>query len=604
MTTLDRYILLAVVAGVPLFFAPSANDVSALPKATVVVVAAVVLIASRLGRLARDGTISVVRGPVVTAVASLVVAFVVTSVFSDALMRSLLGAYSRWAGVLVYLGYVVIAYAIATTFRESIRELAVAAAVGATLVTGYAVIQEVGLDPIEWVIPYEGRFATLGNPNFLAGYLAIVVSLVGYLAVTAGSPLSRVVWGVDLVWLGIGIVLSRSVQGPVAAVGGLSILMLALLKDRQIRWWKWGERAWLLTAIAASTVAIAGAIGVGPLAPYLLEVLEDRRWYWQTAGRMFVSSPVVGIGPGHYGLYYRTFRPFDAWEELGPSMSVSSAHSVPFEMFSVGGAVLGVAYLAVIAVTASALVTGLRRLGGGRLLAIGGFGGGWFAYQLQSLVSVDVPQLGVFHWVTGAAVVAIAGAVVVGDTTILRRRDALWRTAAAVAATVVLVVGLIFVTRPVRADLAVRSDVFRAVQLAPWESYYWLELGATAEAVGLTDNARKAYQRSVAADPRYWNALLDLTRLTARTGDMEQAVMLAERLLEIDSIAPFVRADTANLYLRIGRSEGAVDLLEYALSLEPDRADWWRSLGDAYDASGRSPDAERARARAEEIESA
>jgi len=480
----------------------------------------------------------------------------------------------------------------------SFRLLAMAAAFGAGLVTVYAVVQEVGLDPIEWVIQYAGRFATLGNPNFMAGYLAIILPLVGYLAFTAPSLWARVAWMGLTVWLSIGIAVSRSVQGPVAAAGGVSVLGLALARHHGLGSWSLIKRSWAVIATSAGVVAIAGAIGVGPLSTYLLDTLQDRRWYWQTAAGMFRSSPLVGVGPGHYGMYYREFRPFDAWDVLGSNMSVSSAHSVPFEMFAVGGLLLGLAYLAVVAVVARALMVGLQRLEGDALLALGGFGGAWLAYQLQSLVSIDVPQLGLFHWVTGAAVVTLSGATAVTDFQVLGRRDSLLKAAAYFAAAVVVVLGITLAPRPYRADLASRSNLIEAVQLAPWESFYWLDLGAAAEEAGLTENAQRAYQRSVEADPRYWNGLLDLTRLTVRSGEIDTALPLAERILEVDAIEPFVRADTAGLYLRVGAPGRAIELLDYALAVEPERADWWLLLAEAHDLDRNPAEADVARARA------
>lgn len=42
---------------------------------------------------------------------------------------------------------------------------------------------------------------------------------------------------------------------------------------------------------------------------------------------------------------------------------------------------------------------------------------------------------------------------------------------------------------------------------------------------------------------------------------------------------------------------GAIELLDYALAVEPERADWWLLLAEAHDLAGNPAEADVARAR-------
>lgn len=155
--------------------------------------------------------------------------------------------------------------------------------------------------------------------------------------------------------------------------------------------------------------AVLGLASIGPLSILGEQrTLRLRRYYWEAGVAMFLDDPVAGVGPGRYGANYRAFRTEEAALNSGEfTVSADAAHSVPLDMFAQGGLLAGLAYLVVVGLIAGVIISGFRRLEGRDRLLLGAFAGAWAAYQVQSLVSIDVAPLAAAHWLLAGAIVAI-----------------------------------------------------------------------------------------------------------------------------------------------------------------------------------------------------
>jgi len=170
-----------------------------------------------------------------------------------------------------------------------------------------ALAQAAGWRPVWWV-PWEGRHAvygTFGNPNFIAEYLApIVVLAIGWSLETG----KRTRWA----------------YGTAVAILSLAVLFLTVSRS-----------AWLGLAVGASVFLVAGfpalraggrggLLGLAAAAFIIVSVtmwsplwtrvassfggdepgVATRLFMWKTAVRQFREHPVIGCGPGGYGLGY------------------------------------------------------------------------------------------------------------------------------------------------------------------------------------------------------------------------------------------------------------------------------------------------------------
>jgi O-antigen ligase len=113
---------------------------------------------------------------------------------------------------------------------------------------------------------------------------------------------------------------------------------------------------------------------------------------------MLGDRPLFGFGLASFEGWFYAYRPVAVAVADGFRRSTDAPHSVPLEMLASGGLLLGLAYLALVGVTGWALIRGLRHRAGVERVLLAGLGGAWLAYQVQSLVSIDVPPIAVLHY--------------------------------------------------------------------------------------------------------------------------------------------------------------------------------------------------------------
>jgi len=80
----------------------------------------------------------------------------------------------------------------------------------------------------------------------------------------------------------------------------------------------------------------------------------------------------------------------------------------------------------------------------------------------------------------------------------------------------------------------------------------WTNYGVTLEKLGDARAAGTAYQKAMGVDPNYLNAWLYLARLYRAAGDIQRAVPLFNRALEIEPTNSDVNADLAELEFKAG----------------------------------------------------
>jgi len=164
-----------------------------------------------------------------------------------------------------------------------------------------AIAQYLGLDPfrlIGWQAPASGSvrlnvYATLGNPNFVAAFLACVLPLSWVL--DGSRKRNRVLSGLAALLMIVGIVVTGS-RAPI--IGGICLVLCAgwLFPSISIR-----QRVMGLVILVLFAVLAAGLSGARPIR----ETLEGRLFIWQVAiGRASARTLALGDGPGAFAARY------------------------------------------------------------------------------------------------------------------------------------------------------------------------------------------------------------------------------------------------------------------------------------------------------------
>ncbi|MDP9021640.1 MAG: O-antigen ligase family protein [Actinomycetota bacterium] len=612
----QRATLAALLAGSALVFWRGSYDVFNTPKATLVVLATIVVLATGAVRLSRTRVLHLPRTRAWLALALFAAGLVAATLTGGAPMRATVGEPGRHTGLAMYITYVVLFVVSLTLFRDRSPDVLIRAlAVAAVPVAGYGLLQAAGIEPFEWIAFEAGPqvVSTMGNANFLAAWLGMVVPLaiggalraswsVGWRAAAAGAAALALVVAVA----------TGSLQGVAVAAVGIAPVAWIWAGSRLSRRSRWAVAA--VVSVAVVGVVAAVAAGIGPLETVRSSAalsLSTRAGKWAAAWRMFTDHPVAGVGLAGFGDRFNLYRSAEVAARSGLLRSVDDPHAVPLALLTSGGVVLGAGYLAVVGVTAWSLVRGLRTAHGDDQVLLAALGGAWLGYQLQSLVSIDVPPLAALHWVLAGAIVGRATRpawwtlTLPGAPAPSRRRGGppgLAPRSPGMLASITLVAvaaGAIALT-PLRADvaaahavrLAARGDTQaafaayeRASQVAWWEGMYPALTGAYLTELGSYREARQRHEEAAAREPRNLVHRINIARLSAALGEIQRARDAYQTALALDPKTPEVLAEVGEFELQHGNPRVAADLLQRAVERRPGNRTWQQLLTQAREAA-------------------
>jgi putative inorganic carbon (HCO3(-)) transporter len=283
----------------------------------------------------------------------------------------------------------------------------------------------------------------------------------------------------------------------------------------------------------------------------------------------------------------RAHRPPEDVRSFGWLTQADAAHSVPLDMAAGGGLPLAAAYLAFVVLTGVALVRGLLRLTGPPLLLLGAFGGVWAAYQAQSLVSIDLPQLSMLHFLSAGAILALtasprpAGPPPAAAAAVTRRG---WpRFALALAAVpVAVVLALLATTIAAERELgtayramqagqpwATVKAARRAVALTRWQPSTWGALGRAYSHAGYHDLALDSHLQALRRDPRDFLEIAVAIDDAEALGRPHTVLALARRGIAVEPQAAEIKLLAARAALRLGLRDEARRWVEAALAFDP-----------------------------------
>lgn len=180
-----QYLLLAALVVAPLLFSPNSTRPFDLVNTSIVRATALLVIFLWLwGQLTatRTTVVQTFDHPIVRAVLLFLVAVLLSTLLSASPSASLHGSFLRNQGTYTLLACMVIFWVISDTIRSTGQiELGIAlASLVGFLVSLYAIIQFRGLDSIQLGTSWDPArsSSTLGNPNFLGGFLILMIPLV------------------------------------------------------------------------------------------------------------------------------------------------------------------------------------------------------------------------------------------------------------------------------------------------------------------------------------------------------------------------------------------------------------------------------------------
>jgi tetratricopeptide (TPR) repeat protein/O-antigen ligase len=415
---------------------------------------------------------------------------------------------------------------------------------------------------------------SLGSPNHLSAYLVLLMPLALARGLVARRHVERLAfWFLALLMLGL-IVVSRSRGGLMGALGGLTVLAIGS--------WPYLGRRWpMLRPTRRRVVALISLLIIGFVGFTLVLALRSRVEtarvrldMWRSALQMVAGNPLLGVGPGSFGLEYLRFRDAAQFSEV-----FSQAHNIYLHTL----ATLGIAGMVATAWLVCTLVITAWRLWRGegdrcwawtRLGAMAGLAG-FATHGLVDALFLEFPS--VFLVVIMLATFAVRPVSPRPTPT----RSARWWLKPALASVLFAVgigaaiwsdTGFVAFDHAVsashRGDWAATVESLRtAVNRDPDYDYYRLQLGLAYGQLAADDpaflpDAIAAY-RSGGIDGDYY-ALnhANLAWLLWQAGEQEDALHEMKRAVELEQVNYNYYLNLGLMLERMGRSEAAH--LEYA----------------------------------------
>ena len=328
-----------------------------------------------------------------------VVGLVISLIGSKApLAIQLYGAPGRLTGIITYLSLsIYLSFCAISENRIHITKLSKLLIMLGAIMSFYGLLQSLGLELFAYGSSYGSSvFGTLGNSNFLSGFLGITSSAT--VVMIFGSKLTvsqRALFVCYSILSLITIYRSNSQQGFINFAAGLGIgLSIYLFSYRKILF-----ASLTLGICGLSGLAIvAGVFNLGPFAGFIYQTsVSLRQGYWNAAVSMLANHPFFGVGMDNFLNWYRRFRSEETTLK-NPGIVSDSAHSVILDVGAGSGFITLVAYIALMALVCRAIIKVVRR---SKVLEIEfiAVSAAWFAYQVQSLISINQIALATWGWV-------------------------------------------------------------------------------------------------------------------------------------------------------------------------------------------------------------
>jgi O-antigen ligase len=554
--------------------------------------------------------------------------------------HSAVGSYPEYQGLLRLVLWAVIAAGAASLAQRQTGWRLIARTVVVTLLAVGAVawLQKAGIATIGGPGGWSKRaWSTIGNPSHLGVWLVLALPFAAerffaddHRAWRACAAVSGAVAVVALAW-------SASRGAMIGFVVALTVGVVLVTRGRprveRVRIALGGAGA--LVFVAAVMLLTAGRFA--RLSAFFDVSAGSAGWrfiIWRTALRIAADRPVLGWGLNTMRFVYPSYRSASALDSPINMGTVADMHNLVLNTAASLGAAGVVALLACVVMAAMVVwrAGDPRAADSTRAVTIGVSLTGFFVAVLFHYPTID----------SGTLTAVLLGVLVAFEAGIAFSRSGVtapvraqpgapealaWRLGA-YALSALLIATTLAAASLVAADVAAsralglarvgapwaqtRAALSRAEALAPWELAFrkvWATAGTSSapregDAAVVTDvnAALDAAARSAPLDSSVQGArgdlMLHVARTSASTRDLNAAEQAYRDALVRDPNNAVYWAGVGQVQYAKGDFAGAVTTFERVVALAGDSPQMWKALAQAYRASGRPQDAERAEARA------
>jgi len=336
-----------------------------------------IFVLSKLKKIPRRSNVTVL---VILSFLLLLNAIVISVASKSPWEQLLFGRTGRGLGLIIFFSMIIITIISSMIIQtNSTQHILKGLITSGILSCSYGILQYFNLDFFEWDTRTNGVIGTIGNPNFLSSFAAMIFI----------PSLVLFGWGKLKYWLLIltplllyTIFIAVSTQGYVALITSILAFLLIFYwyKNKLI------FRFLSIISLIAVSISLFGSLGHGPLSYYLYKrSVQSRGDFWRSAFETGSSNPFFGVGFDSFGDYSLLYR-----DQIAASHTFAeytdSAHNYYLDNFATGGFIFLLLNLVLTLFILFSFFKIQKRIGVFDK-NIAALFCAWLVYQLQSLIS-------------------------------------------------------------------------------------------------------------------------------------------------------------------------------------------------------------------------
>jgi len=290
---------------------------------------------------------------------------IITTIFSQNIEISFYGLHSRYQGLYSYFFYFLFFLLLLVnikTIRE-IKRMIITAVISSFFVSLYGLVQMAGFDFMDWTEPtfITGRAtSTLGQPNFLASYLLLVIPLSVYLIIKTNKFLIRFFWIITFLFQILCLFFTYSRGGWVGLVLGTiltGLIYLWIIKKNVLFFLK--NKKYIKFILLFASLLVICMVCLLSRSDFFRHRIKSsfdfksgsvavRINFWQAGWQAFKKNPILGYGLETQGEVFVEYYKKD-WAVYGNvNVYPNRAHNLFFDILLSSGLVGLIAYLALL----------------------------------------------------------------------------------------------------------------------------------------------------------------------------------------------------------------------------------------------------------------
>ncbi|MFH1416300.1 MAG: O-antigen ligase family protein [Elusimicrobiota bacterium] len=565
-----KYLFFLSLFFIPLAFWMGLGDPASSLKLFILRISGVILFSVFIIR----GRITLPQGSYLYVFIAFLAAVIIPAFYSGNRAVSFLGIYPFYSSSVLTLACMTGFFLFSLSLGgKDITELFTVLSLSALVISVYGIIQYLGYDFFEWKGSFRPRiWSTLGNPNFLAAFLSMIIPVNLVLYIKKG----RLYVLFSLILCVTALLLTSSRAGFLATLLGV-IITIFLIEKKAVSGTrlKTAAGAFILIVVMFGCLNASRLKQIGGRYLSLFDMTEtnilSRKVQYKTALDMFAMRPLFGWGVNGYYIHFRKFIDKDFFKYTGTLSVPGYPHNYLLKILVTGGiAFSGPILLWWVMI----FLNSIRNLRFKDNTAASAAAGGFTAIAVQNMFSFSIIAVSLVNWTLAGVVLAASSKTAIYSFNRYRIRYILL---------IPLVWISVFSYNRLYADVKYYSGDYRsAAEKAPEIDKYSMSLGKKLFISGKYDTAEEIFNEIIRKNPYNALAYNGAGSVYLKQNNPEKAETFFKKAIENDPYLIDARLKIARIYREKGDYDSSLRHYLSVLEISPEMTEPGYNAGVIY----------------------